>query len=685
MEYSQNSLETILDRLRMNVAGTLDDLRQFADRNPNNEAAWAHLSWILNSLGYIHEARERTAHLLTLLPQSPDAHALYARIAFQLGETEQTIQYFLKAITLAREPYTLQIEFLETLLHLGRPFTALRLFGSLWARRTSERPISLQLLKKILAAIILRTVARRLPSSLRNRIFSKAYLHYSNKMNWTRAYLVARGAASLNPTDSLWPERAAEALYQNRNVLFPEYDKEIYWRSIAFHRGGSGAASRLARVHLHAGHFQSVLDIFQEYPPASPEEKTLCAHALASAGQIETAVSLYRSLGGTDSSSWLQSGIVHLKHGNYSEALGDLEKALHIDSPDPLTVFLCNAALQQTQAKPLNAAALDDLLQDTAQRHRWISRISEVREDWDIQTQRLLATRRLRTIACPQCGAERFAPLILDPYTQWIRGRCQSCGLHYVNPQPRPETIPDLYTNETSQGSALQRYFRQSLEQLLAQPPAEAAAMFARKEKWWEPEFSLPRFEEERGIGRRMLDVGCSVGTQMLEYRNRGWDVCGIDLDGNAVEVARSIQLDARISTLEEAELEEESFDLIAMMDVIEHVPDPKPVLAKLHTLLKPGGVLKLKTPCAESIIHYQYGPHWTASDTHLLYYTRRLLHRALREAGFTPIATRSYLEADKIAHTYSRWRSFSLCPLFDALVLDWDIGDSILFLARKE
>src|SRR3954467_11300841 len=92
----------------------------------------------------------------------------------------------------------------------------------------------------------------------------------------------------------------------------------------------------------------------------------------------------------------------------------------------------------------------------------------------------------------------------------------------------------------------------------------------------------------------RMLEVGCGHGLLLDEARARGWSVEGLELSEESREHARSLGLDVRDQTLEEAE---GVYGAVVLADVLEHLDDPVGALRQIAALLAPGGVTLLVTP----------------------------------------------------------------------------------------
>ncbi|MEQ9093562.1 MAG: class I SAM-dependent methyltransferase [Miltoncostaeaceae bacterium] len=127
----------------------------------------------------------------------------------------------------------------------------------------------------------------------------------------------------------------------------------------------------------------------------------------------------------------------------------------------------------------------------------------------------------------------------------------------------------------------------------------------------------------ELASGRRVLDAGCGVayGSQLL-FDSGAHSVTGVDIAGDIVEAARS-----RVSpgiALEQADLRalpfaDGGFDLIVCFEVIEHVPDPGPVVDELARCLAPGGVLAISTPNPGAMLAYNPHHHHELTEAELL------------------------------------------------------------------
>jgi SAM-dependent methyltransferase len=129
----------------------------------------------------------------------------------------------------------------------------------------------------------------------------------------------------------------------------------------------------------------------------------------------------------------------------------------------------------------------------------------------------------------------------------------------------------------------------------------------------------------------RVLEVGCGTGHNLDMLGTFGkLDACELDAiaRGMAADRLGRPVLEARLPDL--SMFKAGSYDLIALLDVLEHVPDDSGSLAAIRKLLKPGGALLLTVPANKWM--------WSAHDVahhHFRRYTRKDLGELLREAGF--------------------------------------------------
>jgi 2-polyprenyl-3-methyl-5-hydroxy-6-metoxy-1,4-benzoquinol methylase len=136
-----------------------------------------------------------------------------------------------------------------------------------------------------------------------------------------------------------------------------------------------------------------------------------------------------------------------------------------------------------------------------------------------------------------------------------------------------------------------------------------------------------------------LLDVGCGRGWFLEAARDRGWQVQGLEL---CAEVAKStmerVGTQVYTGSIFDTELPPETFDLVTMFDVIEHLETPIEALRICYRILKPGGALAISTPNLGGIGCRLLGANAFAMwpDEHIFYFGPASIRRALRLAHFT-------------------------------------------------
>lgn len=110
----------------------------------------------------------------------------------------------------------------------------------------------------------------------------------------------------------------------------------------------------------------------------------------------------------------------------------------------------------------------------------------------------------------------------------------------------------------------------------------------------------------------RILDIGAGTGEFLSVSKNDGWQTIGVEPSERAKTIAKS----KGVSFVEQtSELENQSFDVISMWHVLEHVPDLDQQIKELKRLLKPTGTLIIAVPNFKSFDAQHYGKFWAAYD----------------------------------------------------------------------
>ncbi len=133
----------------------------------------------------------------------------------------------------------------------------------------------------------------------------------------------------------------------------------------------------------------------------------------------------------------------------------------------------------------------------------------------------------------------------------------------------------------------------------------------------------LPAQEKSLDI----LDIGCASGT-FLQHWDRHHHLFGVELNKNNAQIARNNGITIYQDFVENVPFERQ-FDVVTCYNILEHLPNPGPVLEKLTQILKKGGILVIEVPTIECKLYRKLSKkeiHWHMFNppSHLCYYSRK-------------------------------------------------------------
>ncbi|MFC1944497.1 class I SAM-dependent methyltransferase [Chloroflexota bacterium] len=225
---------------------------------------------------------------------------------------------------------------------------------------------------------------------------------------------------------------------------------------------------------------------------------------------------------------------------------------------------------------------------------------------------------------CPICKSDdvKVALKALSKYGGvWDIYECGLCTVQYIHPIPTAQDLEKHYEWLYAE--------KDEVSQLLVNPQW--------KSKYWRRQYRIIK-----GLighnGGQILDMGCSGG-HFLDNVEVGWEKYGIELSQNARDVAASKGI-STFANLEQANLADNSFDVVTMFAFIEHIPNPKDVCVELHRILKPGGLLVVMTANAKSLKARMAGKNWDLyhPPEHLCFFSGRSLDYLMKSIGFKKV-----------------------------------------------
>jgi SAM-dependent methyltransferase len=140
--------------------------------------------------------------------------------------------------------------------------------------------------------------------------------------------------------------------------------------------------------------------------------------------------------------------------------------------------------------------------------------------------------------------------------------------------------------------------------------------------------------------GGKLLEIGCAYGFFLMEAR-RHFDVIGLELAAEAADHARRAGLHVLQGEADEQTLQQiGSVDVVVMLDVIEHLPDPRQTLALCARYINPGGIIVITTGDFGSLLARCVGKNWRlmTPPQHLWFFTREGMRRLSADVGLSTL-----------------------------------------------
>ncbi|MDD5309229.1 MAG: class I SAM-dependent methyltransferase [Deltaproteobacteria bacterium] len=269
---------------------------------------------------------------------------------------------------------------------------------------------------------------------------------------------------------------------------------------------------------------------------------------------------------------------------------------------------------------------------------------------------------RLQPVACNLCGRDDCSVRYSVNGMRLVR--CNACGLSYFNPRLADEDIARIYRGDYfCNGSIRSR-----------SGPIYGYQDYLGDKRNIQQDFSR-KIDSIRGQVRRgrVLEIGCAFGFFLELMRAEGWRTEGIEPNPGAAAYASSVLgLDVGEGSFMDRDYGSETYELVAMFDVVEHLVDPKAALLRIHRILKADGLLVLSTVDIDSLVARALGPKWEdirRSRCHLWMFSKKTMSRMLRECGFEILDVSSYGKVFEVGFALRRAAPYNPV-LFNALLV---------------
>lgn len=230
------------------------------------------------------------------------------------------------------------------------------------------------------------------------------------------------------------------------------------------------------------------------------------------------------------------------------------------------------------------------------------------------------------TVPCGACGHATLVPLFTgtDRNQRMVTrtftiARCSACGVVQTNPLPDAAERAAMYPIQYYPGT-IDRHSNRAAQ---------------------EDKIALVRAHK---TGGRLLDVGAGVGLFVRIALDHGFDAQGIEMSAQAVATGtRSLDVPLTCGDFLGTAVPPASFDVVTLWHVFEHLDDPRAILARIHQVLRPDGVVVIAVPNFDSLQARLFRGAWYHLDVprHLFHYSPETLAGTLSAAGFRTVDRR--------------------------------------------
>jgi len=191
----------------------------------------------------------------------------------------------------------------------------------------------------------------------------------------------------------------------------------------------------------------------------------------------------------------------------------------------------------------------------------------------------------------------------------------------------------------------------------------------------------------------KLLDIGCATGAFLMEAKKHSYTVYGVEPSTWGSSIARKkYHLNVQTKSIENINFPDNYFDVVTLLDVIEHLYDPATTLKRISIMVKKGGLICVVTPNVSSLASKMLREKWWhIRPSHFFYFSPPTIKRLFKQAKLKIIVTRQYVWYLSLAYLLTRLLklvgiNFTIkSNMLDKIPISINLGDSMEIYAIKQ
>lgn len=218
---------------------------------------------------------------------------------------------------------------------------------------------------------------------------------------------------------------------------------------------------------------------------------------------------------------------------------------------------------------------------------------------------------------CNNCGSKNTSLFLQDTvspeyYERFDLIKCKHCKLISIKNFPKDKVLSKYYSSTNYWGEI--------------------------------PEFEKPYGYLFKIIESRikkpgvMLDIGAGTGLFLKYFKEKRWQVSGVEFSKNAVKIAKNkFDIGLKTGDFLDFKFKNNYFDVVTLNNVLEHLRSPNKTLGVVYKVLKKSGILVVTVPNINSLGFKIFKKNWYGLDVprHLFHFSTESLSKMIKENGF--------------------------------------------------